>query len=1623
VGPLLGQGAQGQVYAAHDELTDDEVVVKQVHGGQEASLCGEYRLLSQLHHPNIVGVRDLLTVDEQPFMVQDRVQGLDFVRWARGTDRLVGAAPPVCALTTAEIERACLGFAATLRGLQYLHTQGVVHRDVKPDSLLVGPGQIGVLPALRVVDFGLARLAPAAETAGTLEYAAPEVKAGAPATAASDLFSLGVVVYEAVTGELPLSPDRGDELAHVPALLREILADLMHPEAAHRPTAEQLLQSLGRLLSRSLQLSAEELAGDYYPHAPLVGRDAALARLEQGMAQVARRHAQPSDRPVSAVALHLSGMGKTMVLRQACAPARLAGLEVVTASSLHGLLAVLDVHGPCSDAQRLATELVDSLLQRLKAHPVLLALDGWRDDGPVGQAFLAQLTRLLGLEAASTLVVWANDRPPTGSEVPFEQITLEPLDADQLDQVVRRMLWHLPRSAWSDWPLQTRTGGDPRLLVELVRAQIEAGLPAAVVEAPRLESLVKRRLGGLTDAQRELLAIVAHSPVPIPPTVLSAVAPDRGQLLGQLLEHGFLTLAAEGHVAVASVSLGRQARHAIPEAERPLLHQRFADAWRGSAWVRPAVVGHHLIRAGAVEQGVEQLLQASFPEEADLALAAERLPLDSPQRKQVQRRRARQARAGGDTERAMELARDQPLLQAELLLDGGQPVPALELLHGVPRTPRGTLLAARCHFLLGDYARAIAEAGHASRGSQTDVDTAVMLDNLAALSLIYTGQVEQGAHRVQHAIPLARRLDDLDPLARLLNSLGIAQQRLGRFEEAERAYTECLALSRRMGDLRFAATSALNLGTLAHHRLELATALQKYAEASALAHRAGAGTTLALALANEGNLRLMLGDLTGAEADLDTAATIATDGGAGGVLGHVQLYRGELLLARGDAAAAAGCLDEARRCFDSSDTAGQLAADLLQGEVLLQQEQPEAARSLAARLLQQMAAQEPERWRAHLLLGEACLRDGHGVDAVYQLELGLAHARRQQSEWFFLVHGLLARAHAIPDSQESPPVAGPGPERQGDQVAFHAREADRLLEQLRQRVPLEHRPSFDDSWRVQRVVRALQGLPRGAASDGPSAEQLRRLLEINKELGRQRSVELLLGRILEGAIDLTGAERGFVLIDEGKGLRVAASRNMDHESVRRGMKKFSHTIARMAMDQQRPVVAADAQDDERFGERLSIHGLKLRAVLCVPMRAGDHTRGALYVDNRFQADAFQPGHVTLMEAFADQAGIALDSARLLQESTEHREALARARDELARLNRQLEVQVSRQAQELSEITVRLRSQEEELVRRFNAANLAGRSRSMRALFLQIDRVADASVPVFIWGESGTGKELVARAIHYTGSRGARPFVTINCGAIPATLLESELFGHVRGAFTGALRDRPGLFEVAADGTLFLDEVGDMPLDMQVKLLRVLQEGTFRRLGEERERRARCRVVSASLHRLDELVAQGRFREDLYYRLNVVPLSVPPLRERREDIPILVEHLLARMEQKVSVSPAALAALVDHDWPGNVRQLENELQRAALLGGQRIEPAALSPTLHGQVPADWAQEQVPADWTLQRALADHERRLIQQALEAEDGNVTRAAARLGIHRVALHRKLQKLGLKAKRINYNGNDVSN
>jgi two-component system response regulator HupR/HoxA len=337
--------------------------------------------------------------------------------------------------------------------------------------------------------------------------------------------------------------------------------------------------------------------------------------------------------------------------------------------------------------------------------------------------------------------------------------------------------------------------------------------------------------------------------------------------------------------------------------------------------------------------------------------------------------------------------------------------------------------------------------------------------------------------------------------------------------------------------------------------------------------------------------------------------------------------------------------------------------------------------------------------------------------------------------------------------------------------------------------------------------------------------------------------------------------------------------------------------------------------------------------------------------------------------------------------------------EIVRLNRELEE--ARQKLEQENVQLRRAAQG-----RYRFDGLIGQSPAMERVYDLIGKVLQSSVTVLLTGETGTGKELLARCIHFNGIRREGPFVAQNCGALPPELLESELFGHRKGAFTGAVEDRPGLFEAAHGGTVFLDEIGETSPQMQVRLLRVLQEGEIRRVGETTDRKVDVRTIAATNRDLRADVQAGRFREDLYFRLHVFPIEVPPLRDRTEDIPLMAAHFLGQYapDQPARFSPAAMDLLCRYAWPGNVRELQNEVQRALLLAGEasQIGPEALSEPVRGQV----VRGEGRREGTLKAAVEQVEREMIAGALRRCGGNRTHAALTLGMSRWGLVQKIEK-----------------
>ncbi len=482
-------------------------------------------------------------------------------------------------------------------------------------------------------------------------------------------------------------------------------------------------------------------------------------------------------------------------------------------------------------------------------------------------------------------------------------------------------------------------------------------------------------------------------------------------------------------------------------------------------------------------------------------------------------------------------------------------------------------------------------------------------------------------------------------------------------------------------------------------------------------------------------------------------------------------------------------------------------------------------------------------------------------------------------------------------------------------------------------------------------------------SELDSRSSLELLVEAGRSLVEDIDLEHLVPNLLDKAFEVGGAERGYMLLVNRKGsLEPVASRGIEPGSLPPG--DPSRSIIETALKERRPIISRNAARDPRFSGSESIIIRGIRSICCIPLEARGNRLGALYLDAT-GAGRLTEEHLPILEAFGSLAALAL--------------------------SRRMELDEARRAIEASTGSTRF-------------SGMVGESEVMRRMYNRMDRIAAADLPVLISGESGTGKELIARALHKYGPRKDKPFRAIFCGNLTADLLESELFGYRKGAFTGAIADKPGLLDLADKGTLFLDEIADVPPTIQAKLLRFLQDNEYQRLGDPKPRYADIRILSATNKTLKDEISANRFREDLFYRLNVLTIEAPALREREGDIPLLAAAILARVAARTGqpqrrISHAALTRLDSYHWPGNVRELENVLARAAVLAfGDTIQPEDIDITTD-QKPAVEAESDA---LDLQKVIEDH----LKKVLKYTGGNRSEAARILGVSRRYLQKNLAR-----------------
>ncbi len=1540
---LLGSGDAGEIWRAYDRLLGREVALKLL-SADAASPRAEFDVLTALEHHGIADVLDTGVLDARVYLAEELIEGAHFSR----------------ALSAQQQDSAFRGIASALMAV---HDAGLIHGDVTPRNILVREDGSAVL-----VDFSAARAIGNTDApSGTPGFIAPELLDGAPASASCDLFSLAQTMRSV-----------GADTRYAGLLERMGAAD----PARRMHDARELLEGLGEHPST-------------FRVAPfrkgIVRRREACAEFLRALEQASR----------SVLIRGAARIGKTRFLREARwilekreevieLPSGRDGGWLERLSAMVGAPAA----GSRTSSSSLARAIECARALRATPKPLTVLLDDEDllplHDRAAWWTFRASLSSATQIRFVTSC---ASDAP-TSPDAPSTTIELHPLRRADIRE------WSEGRA--SEGTIERiflASGGVP----ERVRSMLGMGEQDSV-HVPDVAS-------GWSDRERDLLIDLALFPSitlskedraslsrafvrnvltherSVSPSVRFASTEDARSFLSECSRSlvaarasRLLTRPLPSHADRVFLALVADESDALglPSREEPRSHVRTElGRWKDVA---------DLLRQRDVHLDSAATIYAELGLTRDAIRVATRAVYAAPTTANL-------------------------ILLAEALLRGGFPKRAIRSLEGAAR--RDLRSAARCNIAdlharaliqLGAYAQAVSvvdEVLATGDAQPSDSNLRAMLFESAGLARVYQDKFDEAAHCFDlcEATDVAPSSRDR---VRRLSCRGISAVRAGNAARALSLYSEAAEHADAAGSTDQLASCLINVGTAAHQCAQFERAMRAYEQARVVAESLGKKSSVLSVRYNEALLCLDLGLFERAHGMLVPLREDLAREQLRHLSASATLVDGEALAFLGPSRR-----QEAITLVDAAiEEFGRLKANLERSEALAVRAWLEPTGPADAAKGEFPARSDLERLpldrRLFVLstLLSSSASDPIKADWAVLLEhsIGLADAAGFDDRTA-TAHAALARWHLHGGRAEK---------------ASQARaSATARWQTLLQHVPAEYRAAY--ALHPARAIPPSDSEPAAPAPDGESRAvgspqhlaptdnelALRRILALNSKLNSALSTDKILDAALDLAIELSGAERGFVLEvpaagDAASEVRVVAARNMDRETVGASHLKFSRSIADRVVSTGEPLVTVDALADARF-QGTSVHAMRLRSVASVPIRGTRGVLGALYLDHRFERARFSKTTLELLSLFAEQVALALQNARLVAE-------LAARTRELEREKARVEQKARKQEDVIADLERQVEVSQRSLALRYDYGSIVARSPAMRQLLSLVDRVIDSDVTALIRGESGAGKEVIARAIHFNGSRSKKPFVSINCAAIPETLLESQLFGHVRGAFTGAERDAEGLFSSANGGTLFLDELGDMPLGMQAKLLRALQERRVRPVGSTTDIPFDVRILAATHQDLDAAIAANRFRADLFYRLAVVELRVPPLRDRKEDIPELAQTILERAAEQgrrpaPKLARATVAALARSPWPGNVRELENTLVRAMVLtNADTIEPQHL----------ESPRTRVAA--THRHQFREREGDQILNALADARWNVAKVSRELGIPRTTLYRKMKEHGAK-------------
>ncbi|MBI5434952.1 MAG: sigma 54-interacting transcriptional regulator [Planctomycetes bacterium] len=1575
-----------------------EVVLRVGAEGESGERSAELAVLAAVAHPGVAKLLDWGGLEGgASFVAREWIEGVELGRWCAGRSEV-------------EIGRVVAELCFVLA---HLHQRGFVHADLKASNVLVRPDGQPVL-----TDFGLAALRGAAqkELSGSWLALAPERLGGAGPDAASDLFALGVMLAGLVA-ELSITPRAfyarfptedffaaaGLATEALPEWARDLVVRLVARTPSERPPSAAWV---GRAIAARLGLS---LAAPKLAEAPrlalLTGREEVVRTIASARGDVWLECTAGEE---------VERIARELALSATLAGARVERLEL--ASELASLRDSVSLDVWAQGRARRADDLLFvAAVQRDGAWEVR-ALE-----------FFVRALRQRGAKARVLAVIAPGNVLP-GADVGGLRLSLPPVSEEGWRDFVRA---EFPdedderRAATAAW-LTRVSGGSTTLAERALARAAEVGAITAGLDGFRVRvAALPNELGGVhapLQVSREAQRFAAGFHVLGSP----ALAGDLARLAG--IDDAAAVSAIDELVSQGGVKRrGAELEHAF-DALQPLSALIEPSERRGFGERARA----HLVRTGAQNERI--VLFDWLAGRRTLAELLEEL---------------RQLRERGLHELALQLA-----------------TPALALTESASERAALTFELALCWVGLGDLERAanvaeglIADGSTSARAAALRAKAAIALHRhdarealasaTAARELDPSSAAAAGTLEVRALYELRRDAEVVERTRALLASpasessraalvevQAMALARQGDVERAVLLLGEELADAERRGQRQRSAALALNLATLARRRGRPEEAQGAYERALAGYQASGYLPGVAQARAQWGAFLRERGELAASEPLLGSALELRERLGdrAGavtvrGMLGLLFAERGHVRAALDELARAAEELLKGRKSVEAmllDARAEECAARI--GRRVTRSERPSDAQTLSEGDPRTLTALGRARWllddrkgaaesfeRAERLARSVGLRAVAEEAQSLAARLGGRPLGAEITQAF--ANELVREDEELLGWLGAPELARPEVLARLDSLETRGRDdrAARLACALAARVgdprrAATFRARFETLFtrcsaglthdEAKALRCSLSSIPdpypedlaageRRSAGDEEFEMEVVSLLDINRQLLAQEELPRLLGTIVEKALEVAGAQRGFLILEEQGELSFDTARDSRRGDIRDPELEVSRSVLNEALAAMRAVRVSNASEEPDYAAAPSVIALDLRSILCVPFRVDAGLRGVIYVDHRLVESAFSPRAERMLSLLADQAGLAILQVRRLEE--------------IRRLNRELRGQVANRDAELVSARralarVDIASPQEGLV---------GSSAPMRAVHRMIERAAQVKLPVLVTGDSGTGKELAARALHSLSPRSAGPFISENCAALPPSLIESELFGTRRGAFTGADRDRDGLIERAHGGTLFLDEIGELPLELQAKLLRVLETSEVRRLGESTGRVVDFRLVAATNRNLELEVRENRFRADLYYRLDGLRVRMPLLSERESDIPELVEHFMrlqaAESGEQRAIAPVVLSRLARRAWPGNVRELFNELARLSVMSeGDLVDPELVrDPGL--------TKATAPRSHGLRvKSLADLEREAIFHALEVCAGDKRKAAELLGISRAKIYQRLKDWG---------------